>query len=124
MVEILTFSADVDAKQKVMHLLQEHDSTYDNIKHALMGCTAISFASTAEAVFTADWGKLHQLPLRQAVDKMFKWVTKLMQESETVTEAASAVTVAAVRSMMIPEVKTYIDMSKEVEKHQLVITGE
>ena len=41
----------VDAKQKVMHLLQEHDLTYDDIKDALIGCTAVSFASTAEGLW-------------------------------------------------------------------------
>ena len=54
----------LEAKQKVMHLLQEPDSAYDDIRAALMGCAAMSFASAAEAIFTADRGKVTQLPLR------------------------------------------------------------
>ena len=58
------------------------------------------------------------------MDKMVRWVRKLVQESETMNEATDAVAVAAMRYLMVPELKTYIDMSKAVDKQQFLITAE
>ena len=105
----------LESKQKVMHLLQEPESTYDEIRAALMGCAAMTFAAAAEAIFSADKGKLVHLPVRQVVDKVRQWLGKLTQEAETIAETLDCVTVGVTRSLMIPELKTHVDMSKATE---------
>ena len=54
----------LDAKQKVMHLMEDPDASYDDIRAALMEFSAMTFAATAEAIFTADKGKITPLTLR------------------------------------------------------------
>ena len=38
----------IKAKTKIYTTMQDNDSTYDDIKDALMGCTSMSFSSAAE----------------------------------------------------------------------------
>ena len=114
----------LEGKQKVMHLLQDRDSQYEEISAVLMGCASMTFAATAEAIFTADKGKLLQLPLRQATDKMKRWVNKMLEESETVRQAADKVTVGVMRSFMVPELKTYLDTSNATDEHNFLMTTE
>ena len=58
----------VDVNQKVMHLLQDRDSTYDKIRAALMECSAMLFAVTAEAVFSPVRGNGEHINPRQIAD--------------------------------------------------------
>ena len=47
----LHLQLSTDAKHKVMYVMQDPDADYETIRAALMGCSAMSFASTAEAIF-------------------------------------------------------------------------
>ena len=105
----------LEAKQKVIGLLQDATSTYDDIRAALLGCTAMTFGAAAEAFFSADRGKLTQISLRQAADKLTRWASKMTQEAEEKQEIIECMTVGALRAMMVPELKTYVDMSKQME---------
>ena len=84
----------LNVKQKVMYLLQQPDSTYDEIRAALMECTTMTFAATAEAIFTDDNGKLVQLPLRAAMDKVCRWITKFVRNAETIKETLDSVSIS------------------------------
>ena len=75
-----------------------------------MGTTAMTFGAAAEAIFTADKGKLTQLSLRQAADKNKRWVGKLTQEAATV-ENVDSMTGGVLCSLVVPEAKTYLGMS-------------
>ena len=44
----------LQTKEQVIGLLEDETSDFDDIKRALLGCTAIIFAAAAEAIFTAD----------------------------------------------------------------------
>ena len=114
----------LDSKQKVMHLMQDADSSYDDIRAGLMGTTAMTFGAAAEAIFTADKGKLTQLSLRQAADKMKRWVGKLTQDAATVGEAVDSMTVGVLCSLVVPEAKTYLDMLKATELQQFLMVAE
>ena len=43
----------------------------------------MTFAAAAESVFTADKGSQVQLPIRQAGDKLFRWIEKMAEGAET-----------------------------------------
>ena len=101
----------LEVKQKVMHLMQDPDASYDDIRAAMMGCLAMTFDATVEAIFSADKGKITKLTLRQVADKAKHWATKLFQESETLGDAADKLAVAFVRSLMVPELKNYLDLT-------------
>ena len=60
----------LEAKQKVMYLMQDPDASYDDIRAALMGCSAMTFAATAEAIFSADKGNMTKLTLRQVAARL------------------------------------------------------
>ena len=88
---------------------------YDELKEALLGCSAMTFSSAAEEFFMGERGRLTKLDPRQAAEKMLRLVCKLIQEAADMQEACEYVTVAALRSWMLPELKTYVDMSKQSE---------
>ena len=102
----------LNAKHKILHLLQNADSTYDELKEALMGCAAMTFGTATEAFFTGDRGKIAQLTPRQAAEKMRRWIGKVTQETDENEEALDYVTVAALRAWMVPDLKKYVDTSK------------
>jgi len=41
----------LQAGEKIYNVLKDEDSTFDDIVVAMTGCTAMTFASTAEALF-------------------------------------------------------------------------
>ena len=102
----------LESKQKVIHLLQDVASSYDDIKAALMGCSAMSFAATAEAIFCPIGGDGEIPKPRELADRIRRWADKLFQEAETVEEAAEKVSVAYIRSKLISEVKNYVDLTE------------
>ena len=84
----------------------------------------MTFTATVEAIFTGDNGKLVQLPLRAAMDKVCRWVTKLVGDAETIRETIDRVLVAVIRSFMIPEAKTYVSISKAMKKQEFLMMAE
>ena len=58
------------------------------------------------------------IPLRQAADKLQRLLTKLTQEAAIVPEAVKNTTVAVLKSLMVSELKTYVDLSRTTEKQQ------
>ena len=102
-------------KFKVLKLIRNQDTTYEELKEALLGCSAMTFSSAAEEFFKGKKGKLAKLDPRQAAQKMLRLVGKLTQEAEDVQVVCEYITVVALRSWMVPELKTYVDMSKLAE---------
>ena len=111
-------------KQKVIHLLKDVTSSYEDIKEALMGCAAMTFRAASEAFYSADRGKLSHLPLREAAEKLRRWAGKISQESEDIDQALDYMTLGALRSMMVPDLKAYIDISKQNELQPFLRTAE
>ena len=91
------------AKYKVLQFIKNQHSMYDELKEALLGCSAMTFSSAAEEFFTGERGRLTKLDPRQAAEKMLQLVCKLTQEAADVQEACEYVTVAALRSWMVSE---------------------
>ena len=93
----------LDAKEMVVHLLEDETSEYDDIKRALIGCTTMTFAAAAEAVFTADKGNLLALPSRQAGEKLVRWLEKMTEGAETNRQIYDRIAMGIIRSHMIPD---------------------
>ena len=51
-------------------------SSYDDIKAVLMGCSAMSFAATAEAIFSPIGREGEKPKPRQLADRIRRWVDK------------------------------------------------
>ena len=100
------------AKLKIHSVMQDNNSTYKDIKDALLGCTAMSFSSAAEDFCTGERGRLTNLEPRQAIEKMARLAGKIMKEAVDITQALNLIAVAQTRSWLVPPLKTFIDMSQ------------
>ena len=112
-----------EPKEKVMHLLTDEDSTYEDIKRRLLGTASMSFANTAESIFspmTLDRTKQGSRKMNQIT----RWVDKLVQEAESYKEAAQKVAIAYLRSKMIPEFKNYTDLTEADSNPRYIIKME
>ena len=58
------------AKLKFYKVMSNQDTTYEEVKEPLLGCTAIS--SAAEAFCTGEKGKLTKLDVRQTTEIMIR----------------------------------------------------
>ena len=70
------------AKEQVMEQLENDDSEYDDIKRALLGRQVITFASAAEAFFSAVNRDLLNEHLQQVGDKMIILLEKITEGVE------------------------------------------
>ena len=114
----------LEAKEKIMHLLTDNDSTYDDIRAGLLGYSAMSFAAIAGALFGPICFEGDKPKLRQITNKVNRWARKLMQDVETITEAADKVTIAYIRSKLHPDLKTYMDLSETCDLSKYLMRAE
>ena len=102
----------IEAKDKVMYLLTDEDSTYDDIRAGLLGCSAMSFAATAEAIFGPLRTDGVKPNIRKLAGKVRRWAEKLLQEAKTMSEAAEKIMVGYIRAKLTPELKNYMDLTE------------
>ena len=65
-----------------------------------------------------------QLPIRKAGDKLFGWVEKMTEGAETIRQENDRVTVGVLRLLMVPDLKTYMDLTKTTERQEYQILVE
>ena len=100
-----------EAKDNVMHLLADDTATYDAVEQGLLGIADMSFANAAEAIFSPMTYERTKQSSRTIVKQVTRWVEKLIQ-NETYKEAAEKVAIAYVRSKMIQDYKTFMDLTE------------
>ena len=83
-----------------MDLLEDDDSSYVDIRAALLGSSAMTFSAAAEPLFTADKGNIQQLPIKQAGDKLVRYCEKMTEGAETVRQVVDKVTVGMLRALI------------------------
>ena len=98
--------------------MEDDDSSYEDIKAALLGSSAMAFSAAAESFFTADKGTIQQLPIRQMGDKLVRYCEKMTEVAETVRQAVDKVTVGMLRVLMVPELKNYMDLTKSTDRQE------
>ena len=101
----------LEAGEKILDILQDETSTFDDIMAVITGCTAMTFASTAEATF-APVEEADKSKPRAVADKLKCWTKKLVQEAETEEEVIDKFTVALLRSKLNQDLKNYLDLTE------------
>ena len=101
----------LQAGEKIIEVLENEDSTFEDIKAALTRVDAMSFASTAEALFKPVNVGEKPVP-RKLADRLKIWVKKLIQEAETVAEIVEKLTVVFLMSKLSQELKEYLDLTE------------
>ena len=99
-------------------MLEDEISDFDDIKRALLGCTAMTFAAAAEAVFTADKGEILNIPSRQAGDKLVRWIEKMAEGTETNRQIFDRIAMGVIKSHTVLELKTYIVLAKPTDRQE------
>ena len=115
---------DTGSKLKVREIITNPDSTYQDIRTALLGCGTLTFSASSEAIMTADRGQTLELPIRQAVDKTIRLLEKATSEAATIREACQYMAVAVNRYFMNPQLKQYIDLKGNFTKEEFCRTAE
>ena len=69
-------SLDTDTKLTVKNVMTNADSTYEEIKQALVGQGYLTFTAASEALMTLDDGNITKLPMRQAIQKLARFYEK------------------------------------------------
>ena len=101
----------LEAGEKIIEVLENVDSTFEDIKAAMTGVSAMTFTSTAEAMFNPLSGGEKPKP-RLLADKLKRWIKKLIQEAETEAEIVEKFTVGCLRSTLSQELKNYLDLTE------------
>ena len=60
---------DTATKLRVRDMITNHDSTYLELKTALLGCSSLSFSHASDTIMTGDRGSIFSLPPRQAFQR-------------------------------------------------------
>ena len=103
-------------KLRIQDIIQNPDSTYNDIKDALLGCGALSFSSASETIMSVDRNRLLTLPYRQAVDKKARLLEKVASEAASTKEIYQYIAIAHTRYYLHPEVKQYVDLKGDFSK--------
>ena len=85
---------------------------YEEVKQAILGRRVMSHAAATEAFFSHNNKELLAIPVTQAVTKMKRWLKKMEQGAESEDVRRERVVMGSLRSQMVPELKTYLDLSK------------
>ena len=112
------------AKTKVQSVIQDNDSTYEEVKDALLGCSAITFSSAAEDLCTGERGRLFNLEPRYAIDKMIRLAGKVASKANDKQEILNCMGVALTRNWLVPPLKSYVDMTRTFELNDYICTIE
>ena len=112
------------SKARIQSVIQDDDSTYDEVKETLLGCAAMTFSFTAEDLCTSERGRLFNLDPRQAIDKVIRQVGKLTKDADTKPEILNYIGVALTRNWLVPYLKSYVDMTRKFELNEYVKTIE
>ena len=99
-------------KSRVMHLLTDEDATCEDIKAGLLECPAMLFSTTTESLFEYVRPEGDKMTAKSLADRAKRCSTKLLQEAETLPEAAEKIAVAFIRSKLNPEVKYFMDLTE------------
>ena len=109
-------SLDTTTKLKVRDTITNPDSTYAQLKEALLGCGTLSFSHASESLMTGERGDISSVPIRQALQKYQRILERLTSEALTIKEACGYIAVAVARFNTNPDLKTYLDMKGDFSK--------
>ena len=101
---------DTDTKLAIKGTITNPDSTYVEIKQALVGQSHLTFTAASEAIMTLDQGSVTKMPMRQGIQKLTRLFEKATAEATSIREDCLYSAVAVARYSLNPEAKQYIDI--------------
>ena len=104
------------AKLRIQSVIQDHDSSYNQVKEALLGCSNMTFSAAAESLMSAERGRLYTLDYRQCEDKLYRLMQKVCRDAVDIPQALGCLTVAFMRYNLSPSLKTYIDLKEQFDR--------
>ena len=108
------------SKARIQSVIQDNDSTYEEVKEALLGFAAMTFCSAAEDMCTSEKRRLFNLEPRQYVDKMARLIGKIAKDAETKQEIINCMCVALTRNCLVPSLKSYVDTIRKFDLNNFV----
>ena len=115
---------DLRSDRRSYALVEDDDSQYEDIKAALLYSSVMIFAAVAVCLFMADKGTITHLPIERVGYKITRWLEYITEGTETLRQAIDRIAVGVNRSMMVPELKTYMDLTNKIDKHQYMKLAE
>ena len=109
-VQKLHAALDSSTKLAIRDTITNPDTSYKDIKQALIGQTNLTFACASESIVTLDNGGVTKLPVRQAVQRMTRYFDKISAEATTIHETCMYAAIATLRVSLAREVKQYVDV--------------
>ena len=101
---------DTDTKLSIKETITNADSTYDEIKQALIGQGHLTFMAASEALITLNDGKITKVTMRQAIQKLTRLFEKATAEATSIREMCLYSAVAVARYFLHSDVQQYIDI--------------
>ena len=101
---------DTETKLSIKDTITNPDSSYEEIKQALIGQSHLTFTDASEAIMTLDQGDVTKLPMRQALQRLTRLFEKATAEATTIREACLYSAVAVARFALNTDAKQYIDV--------------
>ena len=107
---------DTATKLRVRDTIMNHDSTYLELKTALLGCSSLSFSHASDTIMTRDRGSMFALPPRQAFQRWQNLLERLTRESTDIKSACAYIAAALLRFNCSLELKTYLDTKGDFDR--------
>ena len=99
----------MNTKLTIKEVITNADSTYEEIRQALVGQGHLTFTAASEAIMTIDEGGITKVPMQQALHKIARLFEKATAEVTSIRETCLYSAVAVARFFLQAEVKQYID---------------
>jgi len=106
--ELVTHLSE-EALARVSEVLEEDDSTFDEVVSALRGGMALSFGSAAEDFFSGEKGAIWELGMRSCIGKLKHLVMTMARDADSIEDVAERIAIAAARDRLTPPLKNIID---------------
>ena len=100
----------MNIKLTIKEVITNANSTYEEIRQALVGQGHLPFTAASEAIMTLDEGGITKVPMRQAIQKIARLFEKATAEATSIRETCLYSAMALARFFLQAEVTQYIDI--------------
>ena len=107
---------DTATKLRVRDTITDHDSTYLELKTALLGCSSLSFSHASDTIMAGDRDSIFSLPPRQAFQRWQNLLKRLTCEATDIKSACAYMAAALLRFNCSLDLKTYLDTKGDFGK--------
>ena len=95
-------------KIRIQSTIQDCDSTYEEVKEALLGCSNMTFSAAAKTLMSGDGEKQYNLDHRQCRDKLMRLAKKVTKTATSQHETLQCIVVAFMRHNLVPSLKNIL----------------